>query len=221
MKNKDQKFIGLMGPRGAGKDVVGCYMAKYHGYTKIAFADAIRQEASYAFNVSYLNFLNRKTKDAPARWLSVQHCRDHAFVAWFRDTQAPGDQMSMWRHRSPRWVLQQWGLFRIKTEGADYWIDRVRNRLKSIHTSVVFTDVRTHEEVVFIDKLSDSSRFAYLVPGYPSYENQERTDARTDAPIWTQVSVQCSMSNGLWSIANDGSEAKLYATLDILLVSML
>jgi hypothetical protein len=202
MKNKQQIFVGLMGPRGAGKDAVGRYLAKQHKFTKIAFADAIRQEAGAAWGISCLNFLVRRLKDEPTRWFSVNRCRDQVFVRWFKAAH-PGDQMALWRPRSPRWVMQQWGAFRVDMESPDYWIAQVRKRLKSIPTSIVFTDVRTPEEVAFINGLSEETVFIHLDPKFPEYRSSETTiDARTDAPIWSRAAVGL-MRNGLWTVYND------------------
>lgn len=219
MQKLQRRIIGLLGPRGAGKDEVGNYLVKRHGFAKIAFADAIRSEAAAQWNVNVLNFLDRRQKELPTRWLAVQACRDSRFVDWF-NANNQNDLLALYRHRSPRWVLQQWGSYRVATCSPDYWIERVRERLERMprQKDIVITDVRTVEEIAFIGSLTDDAHFDYIKPGYAGYrEGGTTTHARTDSPIWEDPEAVALMRNGLWTTSNNAGLDTLAHCIDVLL----
>jgi len=43
-------IIGITGYKRHGKDTLGDYLVKYHGYTKIAFADALKEACRNIFD---------------------------------------------------------------------------------------------------------------------------------------------------------------------------
>lgn len=56
-------IIGLMGPKGSGKDTIADVLVSRHGFTKIAFADTLRRVASILYDIPEQEFTNRHLKD--------------------------------------------------------------------------------------------------------------------------------------------------------------
>lgn len=57
------KLIGVTGPAGAGKDTVADYLVRNHGFTKMAFADPLKQMLTAA---GLPEPANREDKEKPA-----------------------------------------------------------------------------------------------------------------------------------------------------------
>ena len=48
---KPRQLIGISGAAGSGKDTVGDYLVKEYGYTKLAYADALKDLVRFFFNI--------------------------------------------------------------------------------------------------------------------------------------------------------------------------
>jgi hypothetical protein len=47
------RIVGLTGTRGSGKDAVASFMTMLHGYTRVAFADRLKEAASLVYGLSH------------------------------------------------------------------------------------------------------------------------------------------------------------------------
>ena len=63
--------LGICGHAGAGKDMVADYLVKEFGFTRMAFADPIKEMAHIYFGVP-LDLLQRSDKPEKVRWLLQQ-----------------------------------------------------------------------------------------------------------------------------------------------------
>lgn len=146
-----KKVIGLMGLKGRGKDTLAGYLTA-HGFTRVAFADALYAEVSDAFGVSVEMLGERSTKETPLEALALRHCRDTAF----RDLLIGGLEnvaFSMDEPLSPRTVLQLWGTEyrRVACKQDTYWLDIVAGVIQADEGSAfVITDVRFPNEFAFV-----------------------------------------------------------------------
>ncbi len=130
-------LIGISGRKRHGKDTLGDYLVKHHGYTKIGFADALKEacKAIFGFNEEQL----------------------------YGDLKEVDDKF--WK-TSPRKVLQYVGtdLFRDRISDVlpevqqDIWIKVVENKiLQNPDKRYVITDVRFDNELEFIKRLNGLS----------------------------------------------------------------
>ncbi len=147
---KLQTLIGLTGAAGSGKDSVAGIMVLEHGFQQIAFADALYEEVSTAFNVSVEFLKNRNTKERQAFRLSMRNCTDAEFVRTIMRMHGISLLMRRfwrWQPRSPRQILQWWGTDYRRARCEAYWIDKVCDRLMlTPNTHWVITDVRFPNE---------------------------------------------------------------------------
>ena len=149
----NRKLIGLCGFAGSGKDTVADHLVAQHGFTKLAFADQLRDEICDAWGVSEQMLLERKTKTVPLHHLALAYCRDNEFVMWLRGT---SESRQEWQElnpmtitakpRSPRWLMQQWGDFR-RAMNPRYFLNAMSDRLEALPgRDVVISDVRQTPE---------------------------------------------------------------------------
>ena len=111
--------IALIGPAGVGKDTVAKLLVVEHGYTRVAFADAL--------------------KDALLRTdplVGRARVRDMVeSVGW--------DMAKV--HPEVRRLLQEFGMA-IREISPDFWIDALSERVDSIDGPIVITDLRMPNE---------------------------------------------------------------------------
>lgn len=152
-------IIGLCGFAAAGKDTVADYLVKHAGFTKLAFADALRWEVAEAFHVEPLVLRRREMKETPLAELALQHAPMefcdvvHDALTAQRDTPLTHPEwVAAWQQpRTPRQILQWWGTEYRRAEDPDYWVDRLHDTvLAHIDRGLcrfVITDVRFDNEV--------------------------------------------------------------------------
>ena len=149
-------IIGLTGAAGSGKDSVADILVLKHGFRRIAFADALYEEVSTAFNVPIDFLKNRETKEKPSVRLSLGRCMDGEFANVVRLVNHRGNR-PIGRSTipySPRQILQWWGTDYRRAQCETYWIDKVRDRLLSGHgQGWVITDVRFQNEADLVREL--------------------------------------------------------------------
>lgn len=126
------RIIGVAGKKYSGKDTVGNYLVKYHGYRKIAFADALKRICKLLFDFTDEQ-LNTDLKDSvEERW-----------------------------DKTPREILQFVGteLLRdmlgnfVPKLGKSIWIDIVRRQIMNSADKIVITDVRFENEMNLVHEL--------------------------------------------------------------------
>lgn len=121
-------LIGLTGYAGAGKDTAGAYLVERHGFTRIAFADKVR-ELAYAANPELPEFC------WPLRTVVDRYGWERA------KREIPG----------VREILQDLGMAHRHVFGADFWVDQALPRidvrgLQRLPVRTVVTDVRFDNE---------------------------------------------------------------------------
>lgn len=192
MPTPDPIIIALTGPAGAGKDTVADYLVEHHGHTKLAFADALRDEIGRAFDVSVKTLTQRETKEHPMSCLALQRCMDVAFIERMQQQFASGlhgqdgiagERISLSAPRSPRQITQWWGTEYRRAQDAHYWVDAFMTRLIKEHQQgnyrFVVTDVRTANEAELLRELG-ASLWQVTRPGVepqPGAHSSETTGA--------------------------------------------
>lgn len=158
MSTKPITLLGLTGPASAGKDTVADLLVIHAGFSKLAFADALRAEVAEAYGIDPRTLTRRETKEDPTLALSLDRCTDLAFVGRIlRSTVLPSSS-EIHRARSPREVMQQWGTEFRRAQDPDYWVKKMSSRVRYYAQSglcdkFVLTDVRFANEAALVRRI--------------------------------------------------------------------
>ncbi|WP_287917555.1 hypothetical protein [Comamonas sp.] len=146
-------IIGLTGANGAGKDTVAAMLAaELHRHGKapavIAFADALYEEVSAAFNISVQALRERVTKEIPLEALKPSRCNDPGFKSMLAGSAVIAAWLGL--PSSPRQILQWWGTEYRRKQQSDYWVMRLLQMVHGLRASgtshIIITDVRFADE---------------------------------------------------------------------------
>ena len=153
------QIIALTGLAGTGKDTAADILATHCGFTKLAFADALRAEVQAAYNVPAELLTRRDLKEMPTAALALVECTDMGFIgALARTDMTRGAILSYaWLEapHSPRQILQWWGTEYRRAQRVNYWLDLLRDRIRQLHaldgrSRFVITDCRFENEAAMI-----------------------------------------------------------------------
>lgn len=198
-------IIALTGLAGAGKDTVADTLVTHAGFTKMAFADALRTEVAEAFGLGdrYGILSDRATKQQPTARLAFANCENERFVVCLGDSQAednPDWHMAdfMDAPRSPRQILQWWGTEYRRAQDPDYWTKQARQRIEQLmiegeregYTRIVITDCRFDNEAATVRALG-GTLWQVTRPGLQSVEGGHAS--QTDG---TRLQPDVTLLNG-------------------------
>lgn len=189
-------IIGLNGDTGSGKDSIADYLVSNHGFTKIAFADRLKDEISEVFSIHADRLNDRSRKEQRTSELAICRCQNAGFQAWAND-----HNFNFWYENSPREIMQRWGDFRREVN-PDYFVNFVmlRLRLEFEDSNVVITDVRFENEARVLHN-NDVRIFKIVRPNNPY-----KTLTTHESNKWLDGKYITS------EILNDGSIEYLYYT---------
>ncbi|OZI23596.1 hypothetical protein CAL26_09145 [Bordetella genomosp. 9] len=144
------RLIGLCGRAGAGKDTCADLMAAAYGFSKIAFADALRAEISRSFGVDPRDLSNRITKEQLTHALAIGRSDDARFIHLMASA-----GVCISAPRSPRQIMRWWATeYRRALDGEEYWTllahDAIDSLMRRGVRRIVVTDVRFSNEASFI-----------------------------------------------------------------------
>jgi len=153
------QIIALTGSAGTGKDTAADILVTHCGFTRLAFADALRTEVQAAFNVPLELLTRRDLKEMPTAALALVECTDMGFIgAMVRASINEGCVVgAQWikESRPPRQILQWWGTEYRRAQRINYWLEALRSRIAQLHlldgrTRFVITDARFENEAAMI-----------------------------------------------------------------------
>lgn len=153
------QIIALTGLAGTGKDTAADILATRCGFTKLAFADALRAEVQAAFNVPAELLTRRDLKEMRTAALALVECTDMGFIgALARCAAGEGNLVGKaWfcEPRSPREIMQLWGTEYRRAQRVNYWLELLRDRIRQLHaldgrSRFVITDARFENEAAMI-----------------------------------------------------------------------
>lgn len=127
-------IIGLTGLKGSGKDTVGAYLVKNHGFERRSFADPLKRSFAAFFDVPVSDLENLK---------NLQDCK--VMLGEF----ANGDQSGfIYSDMSVRQALQRYGTEAHRDVfGHDFWVDQALP-VDGFYSgrAIVITDLRFQSE---------------------------------------------------------------------------
>ena len=154
------QIIAFTGSAGTGKDTAADILATHGGFTRLAFADALRTEVQAAFNVPAELLTRRDLKEMPTAALALVECLDYGFIGalvrYNMDrVSIPLDYSWYTCQRTPRSILQLWGTEYRRAQRINYWLEALRSRITQLHaldgrSRFVVTDARFENEAAMI-----------------------------------------------------------------------
>lgn len=191
-------YLGLAGLAGSGKDEVAKHLIEHHGFSKVAFADPVREAVLALDPIVYIpgEFLSDEVK------LWGDYLLYSTVIEWLGYEKAK-------KIPDVRRYLQRMGTeVGRQVFGQDFWVDLAMKRADDIGGRVVFTDTRFANEVAAI-----LDRDGYIIyvhrPGVTA-PNDHASEAYAKA---------CANDAGLYDyrIDNDGTLEELTAKVDALM----
>lgn len=193
------RLIGLSGAKGSGKDSAAAALVA-SGWTRLAFADGLREQVSAAFGVTEDYLSARDTKETPSPKLAVGVCLDRGF----RNAMVARGE-NLYVPRSPRWIMQRWGTEYRRADNEHYWTEKLAPQVDAVLAAggrVVITDVReVHEAIMVRDR--GGKCFAVVRPNNP-YASGADTHSSETALTGFGFDV---------TVYNNGSLAGLHAAM--------
>lgn len=175
-------LVGISGKKRSGKDTAANYLIEHKGFTRVAFADPMRE---------FLLAMDPIVEVEPTPEYEQDGLRVSAIVEMEGWEQAKA-------HPEVRRLLQQLGTEAgRKILGPDVWIEAANRKIRAIKGPVVITDVRFHNEAEAVRGAQ-----GYLVrvdrPSLPVSTDEHTSETELDSypfPLW---------------LINDGSVADLH-----------
>lgn len=134
-------IVGLVGKKSSGKDTTGAILVEEHGFTRVSFADALKQSAAALFDVPVETW-DRLKNDPLAKVALI--------VGW-------GTPYSETKDMTVREFLQRYGTEAHRDVwGGDFWIETAAAKMRAVleaDGSVVVTDCRFPEEAQAVRNL--------------------------------------------------------------------
>ena len=156
---KPLQIIALTGSAGTGKDTAADILVTHCGFTKLAFADALRAEVQAAFNVPAELLSRRDLKEMPTAALALVECKDMGFIGAMARLELVQlnelDRSWLEMPLPPRRILQLWGTEYRRAQRINYWLDLLRDRIRQLHaldgrTRFVIPDCRFENEAALV-----------------------------------------------------------------------
>ena len=186
-------IIGLIGKSGAGKDEVAKRLVAEHGYTRLAFADILKDVALAADPVVDQR-IDRASTFGMVDYRLAEAVRD---LGWDRAKKIP----------EVRGFLQRLATAVRDNIGEDAWVDPVMRRAAEIEGPVVITDCRYSNEADAIEA-SGGALARVVRPGQHGLEGAAAQHASETALDNREVEFQ---------IMNDRTIRQLHTEVDALI----
>ncbi|MDT8915773.1 hypothetical protein [Amycolatopsis sp. PS_44_ISF1] len=185
--------IGVTGKKRAGKDTFARRLIEHHGFTRVAFADALKAVMSELDPVIPVHLDETGVVWGPgseARWGTTRLKSLVTEVGWEKAKEV----------REVRRLLQAHGDAIRRHTDPDIWVNAVRQQVGNTPGPVVLTDVRYPNEAEFITE--NAGRLVRVVRGGQLLDDNHITETALDKwPVNAQV-------------GNDGAVSALHAKAD-------
>jgi hypothetical protein len=133
--------IGFTGRKGAGKDTAAQYFVDKYGFTKVAYADVLKEAAAALF-------------DVPVEYMDKYKNNVNARVKFLVGYEAIMGAYHVHEDMSLREFLQRFGTeMGREVFGPSFWVDQLKHRMDegTMRDNYVISDVRFNNEVTLCD----------------------------------------------------------------------
>jgi hypothetical protein len=111
MQYPQSTIIGISGRKYSGKDTLGEYLIQNHGYTRLAFADALKEATKCIFGFTDEQVYGNKKEDIDPFWnISAREVLQHLGTNVFRNNMKellPNVGTDLWIYVLKRKILQK------------------------------------------------------------------------------------------------------------------
>lgn len=166
--------IGIMGAMRSGKDSLAAALVENHGYTKLAFADPIR-DAMYDLNPRIRGFADAESgpTNFTYRWLMNYH----------------GYEVAKDRYPETRRMLQRYGMFLRENVDANIWVNHL---LRRAYYNVPAGDPIVVPDVRFVNEADALKSAGFLLvrmirPGVRPISGHVSEVSAKDIPVDTTI----------------------------------
>jgi hypothetical protein len=183
-------IIGLCGKIGAGKDAAGDYLVKHHGFTRLSFADPLKESAAACWPGVTLDDWN-KWKNDPEMVVEIKR----------QGSDTPHARVTC------REFLKRYGTeaHRLIPEfGDDVWVDMMPPKLKE-EQNYVITDARFENEIRTLRRY----RAMIIYLDRPGVDVGDQHASETSVPMKLVDII----------LPNDGTLGDLWTRLDLLVAA--
>lgn len=181
------KLIGIGGKKQHGKDTLGKYLVERYGYTRISFADPLKEMIRPAFGFTEEQLYGSKKEDVDPFWkVSPRQVLQFVGTELFRDRMnelIPGIESNFWIVLAKKKIIEEWG--------------------KNPDAKFVITDLRFLGEMEFIREMKGYTICVHRPLG------DEPIDLHSSETELDELKFDAVLSN-------NGSIDELYASLDSL-----
>ncbi|MBP2323341.1 hypothetical protein JOF56_003726 [Kibdelosporangium banguiense] len=188
--------VGITGKKRSGKDTFAHRLIEHHGFTRIAFADALRAVMEGVNPVVPIEADETGIVFGPDSFGRRGYHRLVSLVAevgWERAKEA----------REVRRLLQTHGVSIREQVNPDVWVDAVRLKANAIPGPVVITDVRFPNEAEYVQKTVGGQLLKIVRSGH---DHNDTHISETALDAWPVDHY----------IANDGDMNDLHVRADVL-----
>ena len=197
-------IIALTGYPDVGKDTVAGVLAPRHGFRRVAFADALREEICEAWRIDERMLVDRPTKELPLPSLAAGMCSVPGFLHWCVDC---GESLT--EPRSARWVMQTWATYQRRFH-PDYYASIVARWIKrhigAGWTRIVVTDLRDPIEEAVLRALGAKVVRVHrlearqLEGATAAHASEQHHRIKADADIVNDGSLEALAEAALWCV---------------------
>ena len=195
------KLIAICGFIGSGKGTVADILDEEYAYTKVSFADTLKDSVAAVFG--WPRHMLEGDTDESRAW------REQVDTWWSARLNMP--------QLTPRWVLQQWGteVCRMSFHD-DIWAASVENRIRNNPFNLVIPDCRFPNEIRTVRNLGGEVWWVRRGPDPRWYDRAINANVHNYTPdkVWLVQNVHASEWSWVGSkfdriIENDGSLEQL------------
>ncbi len=181
----DRIILGLVGRKQSGKDTVADFLVNELGYTRVAFADTLRE---IAYHTNPL--------------VSADPVLHYAEVIDSIGYEAGKEQYPEFRK-----FLQNLGTDGIRRVAPTFWVDQAYKKITEIEGDVVITDVRFLNEVATVQSLGGITARVWR-PGVSDLPASHKSETELDSFV-----TDYRLSNDSTIAALEGQASSLHATV--------
>jgi hypothetical protein len=180
--NSNSLVIGVAGVAGAGKDTVAMHLSQNHSFSRLAFADPLKEVCSALYGIPLAKFHDRSEKEV----------------------------VDPYWNKSPREIAQWVGTELIRQNlSQDHWIKRMEYELQQKPKNrICVSDVRFQNEIEYLTQKPNGFIIHLIRPGIGPINSHvsDQIDKLVYDPQWTYQVINDGSISDLLSRINEVME---------------
>lgn len=191
-------IISLSGKAKSGKDTVGEYLVKKHGFIQMSWAENLKAMCRKVFSLSQEQTDTQKGKETPLEYeVTLNYKAIEVISGWMMATSSYDPfrnpdharkylkflkDVNLWTAKTPREILQKVGTEVCRSLHESYHVDVLASRINGSNKNIVITDTRFPDELIAARSLSKDSKLIQIVrPGIEINQSSHASETSLDA----------------------------------------